>query len=111
MRTIPSWIRYRRPAPPWTSKVTGMNIAAQSPDGENAKPQPNTGGLEFRSGISKPTAHDCQRNSELRQRMSTIEERELHSVPGFLRLVNAVDHFNRPPSILFIAARLSIAFD
>ena len=43
--------------------------------------------------------------------MSAIEERQLHAVPGFLRLVNAVDHFNRPPSILFIAARLSIPFD
>jgi hypothetical protein len=43
--------------------------------------------------------------------MGTLEERQLHAVPGFLRLVNAVDHFNRPPSILFIAARLSIALN
>ena len=43
--------------------------------------------------------------------MSAIQERQLHAVPGLLRLVNAVDHFNRPPSILFIAARLSIALD
>ena len=43
--------------------------------------------------------------------MVAIEERQRHAVPGFLRLVNAVDHFNRPPSIFFVAARLSIPFD
>src|SRR5437868_2759846 len=52
-----------------------------------------------------------ERNLELLQRMSAVEERQLHAIPGFLRPVNAEDHFNRPSAILFIAARPSIALD
>ena len=47
----------------------------------------------------------------LSERMLARLQRKAHSIAGFLRLVDAVDHLDGPPSVFLVAAGLAVALD